>query len=438
MRTDQDLYALASDGLIPAGTQLLSKRPQQYAPGCWPAYFREARGIEITNVNGHRYLDFSMTGIGATLLGFCDPDVNDAVRRCVDSGNFSTLNPPEEVELAERLCELHPWAQAARFARTGGEIAAVAVRIARATTDRSKVAVCGYHGWHDWYLAANLGDADALRGHLLPGLSPVGVPRQLRGTTLPFRFGDFDAFDQLIRDHGDDLACVIMEPCRRVDPPADFLEHVRAEAHRIGALLIFDEITVGFRRVHGGAHLRLGVDPDMAIFAKSLGNGYPMAAVLGTRAAMAGAHDSFISSTYWTERLGPVAALATLDKMQRVDVPAYIDRTGRVIEAVWRKHIESHNVPIVIEDHYPCFAGFRFDHEQADELRAMFIQQMLQRGFLATPQVYVCLAHDEVNIEPYDTAIDEVFSEIADAVRCGDVSSRLTGPIAQKGFQRLV
>lgn len=437
-RSGNQLYAMAREGLIPGGTQLLSKRPERFAPGQWPAYFKKAHGIEITDVDGNRYRDFSMTGIGATLLGFCDPHVTAAVRNCVDMGSFSTLNPPEEVELAERLCQLHPWAQSARFARTGGEIGAVAVRIARATTDRSKVAVCGYHGWHDWYLAANLGDVDALRGHLLPGLNPLGVPRELRGTTLPFTFGDCDAFDAIMRQYGDDLACVIMEPCRFKDPPAGFLEHVRDQAHRAGTLLIFDEITIGFRRAFGGAHLRLGVDPDMAIFAKSLGNGHPMAAVIGTHAAMKGAHESFISSTYWTERLGPVAALATLEKMQCIDVPAHIDRIGRAIQAVWRKHIDAHCLPVVVENHYPCFANFRFAHEQADELRVMFIQQMLKRGFLATDHVYVCLAHDEQSVDQYDRAVGEVFGEIADALRADDVASRLIGLVAQKGFRRLM
>lgn len=437
-QSDQSTYAKARQGLIPGGTQLLSKRPEQFAPGQWPAYFKEAHGIEITDIDGHRYLDFSMTGIGATLLGFNDPDVTAAVRVCVDSGSYSTLNPPEEVELAECLCAIHPWAQAVRFARTGGEIAAVAVRIARATTDRTKVAVCGYHGWHDWYLAANLGDSDALRGHLLPGLNPLGVPRELRGTTLPFVFGDVDAFDAIVRQHGDDLACVIMEPSRRADPRPGFLEHVRDQAHRAGALLIFDEITIGFRRALGGAHLQFGVNPDMAIFAKALGNGFPVAAVIGTHEAMGGAHDSFISSTYWTDRLGPVAALATLEKMRHIDVPAHIDRIGRAIQGVWRKHAEPHHLPIVIEDCYPCFASFRFVHEQVDELRVMFIQQMLKRGFLATDHVYACLAHGDSHIGQYDQAVGEVFGEIGVALQHGDVVRRLTGPVAHKGFGRLV
>ena len=278
------------------------------APDQWPAYFREARGCETWDLDGRHYYDCGLHGVGAALLGFRDPDVTRAVQRRVALGALCTLNPPEEVELAERLCAIHPWAEQARFTRSGGEAMAVAVRIARATSDRSAVAVCGYHGWHDWYLAANLGDNDALRGHLLPGLDPLGVPGELRGTCLPFAYNDVRQLREIIAQHGRRLAAVVMEPCRFHDPDPGFLEFVRDETRRAGALLIFDEITVGWRLNHGGAHLQLGVDPDMAVFAKTLSNGHPMAAVIGTGEAMEGAHGSFIISTYWTDGVGPAAA----------------------------------------------------------------------------------------------------------------------------------
>ena len=198
------------------------------------------------------------------------------------------MNESFSKSLVGRLCEIHPWAEQVRFGRSGGEIAAVAVRIARATTDRSLVAVCGYHGWHDWYLAANLGESDALRGHLLPGLNPLGVPRELRGTTLPFTYNNRGEFQKIIDEHGSRLAAVIMEPCRGHNPEPGFLEFVRDAAHRSGVLLIFDEISIGWRFHFGGAHLKLGVNPDIAIFAKALGNGHPVGAVIGTKEAMSG------------------------------------------------------------------------------------------------------------------------------------------------------
>ncbi len=182
----QELYRHAKERM-PGGVQLLSKRPEMLAPEQWPAYFREARGCEVWDLDGRHYYDLSTNGIGACLLGFRDPDVTAAVQRRISLGSMCTLNAPEEVELADLLCAIHPWAEQVRFARGGGEACAVAVRIARATTDRSVVAICGYHGCQDWYLAANLGESDALRGHLLPGLSPIGVPRRAARHRLHLR-----------------------------------------------------------------------------------------------------------------------------------------------------------------------------------------------------------------------------------------------------------
>ncbi|HEO69715.1 MAG TPA: aminotransferase class III-fold pyridoxal phosphate-dependent enzyme, partial [Candidatus Hydrogenedentes bacterium] len=209
---------------FPGGTQLLSKRPELFAPGQWPAYFREARGCEVWDLDGRHYHDFSIHGIGSCLLGYRDPDVTRAVQRRVNLGSMSILNPPDEVALADRLCDIHSWAERVRFTRTGGEAAAVGVRIARATTRRDLVAICGYHGWHDWYLAANLGEEDALMGHLLPGLDPLGVPAALRGTALTFPYNDRDAFEAIVQAHGDRLAAVIMEPMRYDEPERGFLE----------------------------------------------------------------------------------------------------------------------------------------------------------------------------------------------------------------------
>jgi glutamate-1-semialdehyde aminotransferase len=174
----QRLYTQAKTR-IPGGTQLLSKRPEMFLPDQWPSYYSRARGVEVWDLDGNKYIDMSYNGIGACVLGAADPDVDEAVKAAIDAGSMSTLNAPEEVELAELLCELHPWAEMVRYARSGGEAMAIAVRIARAKTRRDRVAFCGYHGWHDWYLAANLAEEKALDGHLLPGLEPTGVPRGL-------------------------------------------------------------------------------------------------------------------------------------------------------------------------------------------------------------------------------------------------------------------
>lgn len=431
----QDMY-LKAKALMPGGTQLLSKRPEMFAPDHWPAYFSRAKGCETWDMDDVHYYDMSLGGIGSTFLGYADEDVSAAVTKRIQNGSMCTLNPPEEVELAERLCAIHPWASCARFARTGGEIGAVAVRIARATTGRQTVAICGYHGWPDWYLAANLGEDDTLRGHLLPGLEPAGVPASLRGTTVAFSENSREEFDAIIDRHGDDLACVVMEPMRSRMPAPGFLEYVKQKANACGALLIFDEITIGWRLCFGGAHLKTGVTPDMAIFAKALGNGHPIGAVIGTKAAMEGAHSSFISSTYWTESVGPVAALATLDKIERTKTWEHAEKIGTRMKKHWNTLIEKHGVPAKGDDGFPCLAHFAFT-EQPLPLKTLYTRLMLEKGYLAGPAIYCMLAHTEDIIDGYAKAVDEVFARMADIIKKGDVMEAIDGKVCHSGFRRL-
>ena len=423
--------------IIPAGTQLLSKRPEMFLPDYWPAYFSKAKGCECWDLDGRHYYDMTTNGIGACLLGFADPDVSEAVIKRVRDGSMCTLNPPEEVELAERLCQIHPWAEQARFARTGGETASVAIRIARATTERSLIAVCGYHGWHDWYLAANLGDGDNLDGHLLPGLDPLGVPEELKGTTLTFKYNGKQQFEDIMQKYGDRLAAVIMEPARYNDPDSGFLEFVRDGAHKCGALLIFDEITIGWRMNFGGIHLKFGVDPDIAIFAKSLGNGHPIGAVIGTRDAMRGAHRSFISSTYWTESIGPTAALATLGKMKRINIPEHVNGIGKSVVELWNRYSAKYGIDISSSSGYFALAHFGFVHARSNELKTLFTQLMLEKGIMASTVIYPTLAHDQDILAIYEQALDSVFCRIAECIADNSISQSLKGPEAHTGFARL-
>lgn len=433
----ETLYRHAKERM-PGGTQLLSKRPEMFAPDIWPAYFTEARGCEVWDLDGRHYYDFTHNGVGSCLLGYADPDVSAAVKRRIDRGSMCTLNAPEEVELADLLCDVHGWAEKVRFARCGGEACAVAVRIARATTDRSVVAICGYHGWQDWYLAANLGADDALRGHLLPGLEPLGVPRELRGSAVTFGYNDRQTYQDILDAYGPRLAAVVMEPCRYNDPEPGFLEFVRDGAHGAGALVIFDEITIGWRLVHGGAHLRFDVTPDMAVFAKAMGNGHPVAAVIGTAEAMEGANASFISSTYWTEAVGPVAALATLRKLREKNVVDHVAHAGTELMRMWLEKGAQAGLPIIVSGGYPCLAHFRFEHEQANALRTLYTQLMLQRGFLAGMAVYPTLAHTDQIVAKFGQALDSVFPEIGAAIEQGAIDERLQGPPAHEGFRRLL
>lgn len=434
----QELYTHAKKRM-PGGVQLLSKRPEMFAPDKWPAYAVSAKGCEVTDLDGNTYIDMTTNGIAACLLGYADPDVNAAVMKRIENGSMTSLCAPEEVYLADRLCEIHPWAEQVRFARTGGEICAVAVRIARATTGRNLVAISGYHGWSDWYLAANLANDSSLDGVHLPGLKPSGVPRQLAGTSFTFVGNDKEALDKLIAEHGDDLACVIMEPMRNELPDEGFLEYVRDSVHKAGALLIFDEITIGWRYTFGGCHKELGVNPDMAVFAKALGNGHPIAAVIGTAAAMEGAHESFISSTYWTEAVGPTAALAVLEKMERTRVWEHVKKIGEKVQKTWKEQAERHGLDIDCSG-FPCLAHFGFK-ECPMELKTLYTVLMLDEGYLGNTAMYPTLAHTEEIVDRYGEAVDKVFGKISDLMKKGGkeaVLEALDGKVCQTGFKRLL
>jgi glutamate-1-semialdehyde 2,1-aminomutase len=431
----QALYRRAR-ARIPGGTQLLSKRPEMFLPEQWPAYYAEARGAEVWDLDGNRYLDMSYGGIGACVLGYADPDVDEAVRGAIGRGTACTLNCPEEVELADLLCELHPWADMVRYVRCGGEAMAAAVRIARARTRRDKIVFCGYHGWQDWYLAANLAQGDALAGHLLPGLDPAGVPQSLAGTAIPFVYNDADSFDRALALAGGDLAAVVMEPQRSSEPAPGFLERVREEAHRRGAVLVFDEVTAAFRLNTGGLHLLYGVTPDIAVFAKALSNGYPMGAVLGTGDAMQAAQDTFLSSTHWTERIGPTAALATIAKHRRENVTAHLVHMGVSVRHAWREAAEEAGLRIAISGMAPL-SRFVFEEPDPQAVRTMFVQEMLARGFLASNAFYAMYAHQTAHVEAYAAALRVVFPQLRAAIDAGTVRAQLQGPVAHSGFFRL-
>ena len=437
----QAMYARAKQR-IPGGTQLLSKRPEMFAPGLWPAYSREARGCEVIDLDGRRFIDMTTSGIGSCLLGYADPDVTAAVQQRIARGSMSSLNAAEEVELADLLIELHPWAEQARFARSGGESMAIAARIARAATKRDKIAFCGYHGWSDWYLAANLnpdGAADELQGHLLPGLAPAGVPRGLAGTALPFTYNRLDELEQIVNRHGSELAAVVMEPTRSTDPQPGFLEGVRELCDRCGAALVFDEISSGWRMHLGGVHLKYGVAPDIAVFAKAISNGHPMAAIIGRRRIMDAAQTSFISSTYWTEAVGPTAALATIRKLQKINIAEHTYRIGNLMREGWTAQGQRSGVPVKTSGHAPLL-HLSFDHEHAAALSTLFTSRMLDRGYLAGSGFYPSYAHKEQHITRYLAAIGPVFTELAETIKQGDVLNRLQAigvQVRHTGFARL-
>lgn len=421
---------------IPGMTQLLSKRPDQFSLGVWPGYYSKALGAEVWDLDGNKYLDMSIGGIGANVLGYGDPEVDEAVRNAVSSGVSSSLNCPEEVELAELLCEIHPWADKVRFSRTGGESMAIAVRLARAATGRDEVAFCGYHGWHDWYLAANVGTEDALGDHLLKGLDPAGVPKALAGTAHPFRYNRLEELEAIVAKRGQSLAAVVMEPIRNEDPAPGFLEGCKRLAHSVGAVLVIDEISSGFRLNSGGAHLTFGLEPDVAVFSKALGNGYAIGAVIGRESVMDAAQKSFISSTCWTERIGPAAALAMVRKHRRVDAGKHLVALGKSVQAGWGRLGARHGLQLDIGGIAPL-SHFSFLGEGSLSRKALWVQCMLDKGFLAGSSFYSMFAHTLVHVEAYLAAADQAFATIASAKTVGEVERMLRGKPSVAGFKRL-
>ena len=431
--TGQKLWKRAKQ-VIPGGNMLLSKRPEMFLPDQWPAYFSKAKGCKVWDLDGKEYIDMSIMGIGTNTLGYGHPEVDEAVRQVISKGNMSTLNCPEEVYLAEKLIELHPWADMARFARSGGEANARAIRIARAATGKDKVAICGYHGWHDWYLSANLGDDKSLDGHLLPGLEPEGVPGNLRGTVFPFTYNNFSQLEALVKTH--DIGIIKMEVMRNQGPQDNFLQKVRKLASNRGIVLIFDECTSGFRETYGGLHLKYGVNPDMAMFGKAMGNGYAITAVIGKREVMEAAQKTFISSTFWTERIGPTAALKTLEVMKQEKSWEFISKAGLKIRKGWRQLGKKHHLKIV---HWgiPALTGFTIESPKALAYQTLITQEMLGKGYLARNSIYACTDHAPDRIESYLDALDPVFRLIAECESGRDVGTLLKGPICHGGFKRL-
>ncbi|MDD2731851.1 MAG: aminotransferase class III-fold pyridoxal phosphate-dependent enzyme [Candidatus Pacebacteria bacterium] len=421
--------------IIPGGTQLLSKRSEMFLPDGWPSYFKKAQGVEVWDLDGNKFIDMSYMGIGTCILGYADLDVNQAVEKVIKEGSMCTLNSFEEVELAELLLELHPWAKKVRYARTGGEAIAVAVRIARAHTKKDKVAFCGYHGWHDWYISANLNDIRNLDGLLLPGLEPLGVPSSLKGSSFPFKYNGIEELKKIAEEN--DIGVIVMEPRREHEPKDNFLADVRKIADDIGAVLIFDEVTSGWRMNVGGIHMTYNVYPDISVFAKAIANGFPMAAIIGKEEVMEAADKSFISSAFWTERIGPAAAIATINKLKRYNVPLHLCELGGLIKNGWERLAEKHNIDIEIMNILPLIT-FKFNYgKDSQAVHTLFNQEMLKRGYLVSKSVYLSYAHTKEHIEDYLKNADEVFSLIKNALETNNIYNLLKGPVINPGFKRL-
>ena len=416
--------------LIPGSNGLLSKRAEMFAPGIWPEFFDRAEGIYVTDIESNVYRDLSHFSVGTCTLGYQHPDVDAAVIDAIKKGTMSTLNCPEEVQLASKLTQLHPWAQMARFARSGGEANAIAVRIARAYTEKDKIAFCGYHGWHDWYLAANLRNESNLDQVLMEGLSTRGVPSNLEGSVVPFLWGDIGALEEILASGG--VAAIKMEVMRNFEPTKTYLQQVRALANEYGALLIFDECTSGFRATLGGLHLKYGIFPDLCVLGKTIGNGYPITAVIGSRDVMSESQTTFISSTFFTERVGFVAALKAIEVMEKEKSWEYITEMGKYFRQKLTACLKAHGWSVAFSG-MAALTNYVIAANDYAKVKTFLTQEMLKRGFLMSNLFYPSIAHKKNDVDDFMSALDSIISEIN-----GDEAKIiLDGPVCHSGFSRL-
>lgn len=424
------LWSLAKK-IILGGNSLFSKRPENFLPNLWPTYFLKSKGCYVWDISGKKYIDFSLMGVGTNTLGYNNINVDKAVMKNISKGNMTTLNCPEEVYLAKELLKLHPWASKVKFARSGGEANAIAVRIARTYTGQSKIAVCGYHGWHDWYLSANLNKKNKIKKFLLDGLNNSGIPKELKETIYTFPYNNLNKLENILKKKK--VKIIKMEVVRNIEPVNNYLKKVRKLADKYGCVLIFDECTTGFRESLGGIYKNYGVKPDIIIFGKALGNGYAISAVLGKKKIMSKAENSFISSTFWSERIGFTAALATIKEIKKIKSWKILKNQGAKVKKIWMDLSKKYNIEISIFG-LDSICGFNFITKNSNYFKSYITYRMLNYGILASNVVMLSICHNDKIINKYKVALDKIFFEISNIYKKKQKKIRFRE--AKKGFYR--
>ena len=401
------LYKYAKT-VIPGGTTLFSKRSELHLPDKWPAYFTKAKKTNVWDLEGNKYLDM-FCAVGTSILGYGNRKVNKSVLENINKGNMTTLNCPEEVSLAKKIIKHHPWANMAKFTRGGGEANALAIRIARSFNKKKNVAFCGYHGWHDWYLSANINSKNNLDQHLMPGLNYDGIPENLKNTSFPFPYNNYEYLLKLINKKN--IGIIKMEVMRNLQPENNYLQKVRKICDEKKIILIFDECTSGYRENMGGIHLKFKVNPDMAIFGKALGSGYAINAIIGKRKIMKKAENTFISSTFWGERIGYTAALSSIQEFKRLNVFKKIESNGKLIKNIWADLSKKYNVPIKVMG-TNAIPSFEFCTNHVKK-KTFLTQEMLKNKILAVNLIYINIFHNKNNIKKYIKTLDQIFNDIS-------------------------
>ena len=420
---------------IAGGNMLLSKRPEQFLPNVWPSHYKKAYGCRIVSTDNKKYYDLSLMGVGTNILGYANKEIDLSVAKRLKKGNMSTLNCEEEVLLALKLKKIHKWDGKVKFARSGGEANAIAIRLARAHTRKQKIAFCGYHGWHDWYLATNIKNSKNLNKHLIANLKISGVPKNLNNTIFPFKYNNIKSFYEIFKKNPD-VGIIKMEVIRNEYPKNNFLKKIKNFAKKNKIILIFDECTTGFRQTYGGIYKLFNIEPDLLILGKALGNGYAISAVLGKNEIMEREKETFISSTFWTESIGPTAALKTLELMKKQKSWMKITKIGNYIISNWKKIAKKYSIDINIKG-IPALCSFEFNSENNSLYKSLITQEMLKKGFLASNTVYVSTEHKDYILEKYFKILDDIFKIIAKCEDGSDIHIYLNNMISEKKFSRL-
>ncbi|MDE0540079.1 MAG: aminotransferase class III-fold pyridoxal phosphate-dependent enzyme [Rhodospirillales bacterium] len=405
-----------AERVIPLASQTFSKSHLAYPAGCAPLFLEGGDGCRVVDVDGNEYIDF-VNGLLPVILGYSDPDVDGAVIDRIGKGVTLSLATRLEMELAELLAEVVPCAEMARFGKNGSDATAGAVRLARAYTNRDRVAVCGYHGWQDWYIGSTSRNR--------------GVPKAVSELTHPFPYNDLEALDRLLSSRPGEFACVIMEAMNATEPAPGYLEGVRDLAHDHGALFVLDEIITGFRYALGGAQEYFGVTPDLATLGKGMGNGYAISAIVGRADIMHLMEEIFFSFTAGGETVGLAAALATIGKIRDHDVVEHLWDVGGRVQAGLRPRLEAHGLGewVSLNGLAPWTLLTFKDSERHTQWQkyTLFIQEMLRRGILIQSSHNISLAHTASEADILLDAYDEVLPAIADAVFNDSMDEKLSG-----------
>ncbi|MDG2101859.1 MAG: aminotransferase class III-fold pyridoxal phosphate-dependent enzyme [Dehalococcoidia bacterium] len=437
IKNSLNLYKKA-EKIIPGKTQLISRRSSQFAHGINPIYAKESKGAYFIDVDDNKYLDW-MNAVSAIILGHSNDYVDNAVKKQIDKGSIHTVNSSLEIELAELLINEIPSAEMVRYTKGGGDSCTLAVRIARGTTGRDKILFSGYHGWHDWYQAANYLVNPEDGEFPFAGIEPIGVPKVLKGTAMPFIYGDIENLKELIKIHGDEVAAIMLEPMRSEFPESGYLEEVKRLAKENGSLLIFDEVSCGWRMSVGGAQKKLGVTPDITAFAKAMSNGYPMGAVVGSKEAMGPADRMFVSSSYWSDNIGLAASYATIEYLLSNNSEKWFEDYGIELKNKITDVMSASSVDVEITG-IPSSPIIQFNNNEKSQIplmKTLFVQEMAKQGIHMSSVFHPTMSHDINDIKITCTAIDNSLSTIEKALN-SNFEDYLEAPILNEPFRRLV